>query len=713
MSVVGITLCVPKSTALANDRVYVTVRKKAEPEKTLPATVRVFGKGDIAQSRLQSPTDISSRVTGFSFNDPFGRFNPAPSMRGLIQPGLGDEPSVGFFNDGMYLSGRSSINSLAFDLERIEVAKGPQNALYGRNTFGGAINAISAMPTQKAEMGIDAQYGTKDRMQSTAYVSGPINDVLSARLALYMRDWGGYYSNTTANGPEIGREQTQAGRLTLRYTPQPTRDIVLRLTQVHDDDSQPKGFLVPANCGTSTITGLPRYYCGELPEDGSPYGANAGHDGYQRSHSRAQVEWTENLSDETTLNVMVGGSTEESKFSRDDDFSGTQAARAGIDTRRYDAQADARLNYTPDHRKWEGLVGMSLYHFFNHTHRMDQYYVLGQTRPGGPVVNTYTDTASLYGSVAFALPADFKLTLDGRMQQEWKALRSDIRDLSGTPLDLSDSWRAFTPKITLSWQENPADILVYGSIGKGYKSGGFNERANIFDGERSFGPEQNWTYEAGIKNIPVRENLSFDLSAFYIDWQDQQVLAYSSAGTTNNFFLNNSAQSTVKGIETALRWQPTANTNINFYYTYADARFDSYNDPDLRTVQGFAPTGDVGGNRLPRYSPHHFGAELENRRSLETLDAWEWVNTAQLSFQSSQYTDNANLAKTGNRTLLNLQTGVDSGAAYAGIYVDNALNERDPSVGISWSDARAGFSRAWLVVPQDGTTIGVRGKLKF
>jgi|GEM_PF-4301470 len=695
----------------ANEPILVVVRKKAEAEKSIPMVTQTFRKNDISRMRLQSPTDLSAIVSGFSFNDPFGRFNPAPSMRGLIQPGLGDEPSVAFFNDGMYLSGRSSINSLSFDLERIEVAKGPQNALYGRNSFGGAINAISALPTQNTERYVDITAGEKNRMQATGVVSGPINDKLSARIAAYVRDWGGYFDNANPNGPEIGREQTQAARITLRGTPAPDSDVVLRLTHIHDHDSQPKGFLVPANCGPRIPDNVLRYYCGEVPESDEPYSADAPVNGYERMHTRLSVDWTQTINDNLTSFVMLGGSTENSEFARDDDFSSTPAAIAGINTRRFDMQGDARLTYQPDARNFSLLGGVSLYHFNNHNARADQYIVLGQTGPGGAISKALTDTAALYGNISVPLRNNVTLSLDGRYQIEWKDFKSTIRDPSGEMLDLKDSWSAFTPKATISWQRNPESLLVYASAAQGYKSGGFNDRQNLFDNERAYGPEHNWTYELGMKNIPLRENLSADLGAFYIDWQNQQVLAYSAAGATNNFFLSNSAQSRVKGIETALNWTWGDTTRLGLHYTYADARFVKYNDPDLATIQGFDPDGDVSGNRLPRYSPHHVGFDIEDRRPL--TDDLEWVNTAQFSFQSSQYTDNGNLAENGHRSLLNLQTGVELGNAYAGFYIDNALDERDPPVGISWSDARTGFSRAWLVTPQDGRTIGIRTKFKF
>ncbi len=682
----------------------------------MPATVKLIDKRTIEEAGIRSPSDMSALIPGFSFNDPFGRFNPAPSFRGLIQQGLGDDPSVGFFNDGLYMSGRSSINSLAFDLEKIEAVKGPQNALYGRNSFGGAINAVSARPVDKQEYWFDGRSGTHNRNEIQTGLNVPLAEHVKGRLALYWRDWGGYFNNTVPGGPEIGREETKAARLSLLFDPTPERDILLRLTHVADDDSQPNGFLVPANCGRRTTDSQLRLFCGELPARADSYAANdVGTEqemGYHRDHTRMSVEWTERLSDLTTITSLMGGSMEDSVFIRDDDYQAVNAARAGIDTDRFDGQVDVRINHRTQDDKWNGLVGVSGYNFHNNVNRIDQYYAFGQTSPGGPKVKNTTQTAGVYGSLTRKLGHGFAVTGDGRWQYETKDFKSTTTAITtGLPLDLQDSWMAFTPKGTLSWTaEN--DFMLYSSVARGYKTGGFNDRANIFDDERAYKPEENITYEAGAKNIPVRDELKADLGAFWIDWTDQQVTAYSTASATQNFFVNNAGKTTVKGIEAALRWKPAPSFAMDFGYTYADARYDYYKDPDLANVTGFTPDGDVSGNRLPRYSPHHISVTTFYKTP-SPIPRWDFVLGSQFTYQSSQYTDNSNTSKTGNRTLLDLQGGLQKGNLAVELWVDNALNEKDPAVGIPWTDASQGSRREWLIVPQDGTTIGVRFKAKW
>ncbi len=696
----------------------ITVRRIAEDAEKVPAVVHLIDEETIERANIGSPTDMSALIPGFSFNDPFGRYNPAPSIRGLIQPGLGDDPSVGFFNDGLYLSGRSSLNSLNFDLEKIEVAKGPQNALYGRNSFGGAINAVSKRPEAQMGFWFDGLYGTKTRAQIETGFNAPITDELLSRVALYWRDWGGYFDNSVAGGPDIGREQTRAARASLAYTPNSERDVLLRLTHVEDEDGQPAGFLVPANCGPRTTDNQLRLFCGEIPD--RPGGDLAANDvgteqpmGYNRSHSRATLEWEEKLDRDLTWTTLVGGALETSTFIRDDDYQAVNASRAGIDTDRFDYQFDSRINAGNNYSNWQGLAGVSGYRFFNHVDRIDQNYVLGATSPGGAEVTNATSTLGTYGSLTRRWENGFAITADARYQWEEKDLKSDTLAITtGLPIVQNDEWYAFTPKLTGSWTNQETGFLVYSSVTRGYKTGGFNDRANILDSERTYDPEENITYEFGVKNVRLFKEMAFDFGGFFIDWKDQQVIAYSNAGATQNFFIDNAASTEVKGVEAALRWRPLPGFAFDFAYTYADARYKDYQDEGLTNVTGFAPTGDVSGNQLPRYSPHQLSVNGQYRTK-SPIKNWDFVTGGQFTYESSQFTDNSETSETGARSLLNLQAGIENGPMHVGLWVDNALNEKDPAVGIPWFDASQGFQREWLIVPQEGTTAGLRVKLSW
>lgn len=702
--------CLLSGTAYAAETTL-TVRKRAEPYQAVPSVVYNFQKEDVSARNLDNPLNISRQTPGFAFTDPFGRFNPAPALRGVVQQGLGDEPPVASFVDGYYISGRSSINAANFDTENITIVKGPQNALYGRNSFAGALIIESVKPAFENSASLETKISSVDRNETTAIANVKASDRTAVRMAVYRRDWGGLYNNRAGDGPEIGEEKTQAGRLSVLFKPNDRREILWRMEGIFDDDGQPKGFLAQANCGPRTSDGQNRLYCGEVPESG-PQASNDLHTGYDRQHVRTSLNWQEALSPNWTSFLMAGASREDSEFNRDDDYSPSIAARAGQRTDRYDIQLDGRLNYDAG-ADWAGLIGASYYLFDNYEERRDQLYVLGQPDDGGAINDGETRTYSLYGSVIRRLPYAWELTLDGRAQYEEKTLNSSILDAAGDPLDLRDDWAAFTPKATLS-KTGMNGTLFYGSVARGYKAGGFNTRANIFSSERAYDPEENLTYELGFKNAPLRvQGLTLDAGLFYIDWTDQQVVAYSTAGTTQNFFLNNAAETVSQGLEAALHWTPSDRLNVDLGYTLTDARFKNYNDPSLSNVQGFTPDGDVSGNRLPRYSKHHFVGAVKWQDQVPFAADWIYNAGMQGVYQSRQYTDNANTSYVGDRFRANAQLNVEKDNVLIGLFADNIFDDDTPEVGIPWYDATQGFQRAYLVVPTNGRVVGLRAKITF
>lgn len=687
-----------------------TIRKRVEVAATIPAAISSFSADEVAQRGLNSPTNVAQATPGFSYTDPFGRFNPAPTLRGMLQPGLGEEPPVATFVDGAYLSGRSSVNTLVFDAERVDIIKGPQSALYGRNSFAGTMAITSAAPKFEDTYSFDSRFSSPERNELTAVVNQKLSDEWAMRAAYYRRDWGGFFENSVS-GPEIGEEKTHAGRLSVKYQPNNNREFVWRFTGVGDADGQPKGFLVRANCGRRTTNGALRYFCGEVPEEAATYAANSAHNGFQRQHFQSQLAWTEGWSADWSSHLLISGSDERSEFNRDDDYQAALAARAGQATRRYDMQLDGRVNYDPEQSPWHGLMGVSLYRFRNDTQRYDQFYILGATTPSGAQNETLHESLGIYGSVGVAFAKGWDATFDGRWQTETKNLKSTIVNNAGRRLDLEDDWQSFSPKLTLSYTD-ARDVVYYISGAKGDKSGGFNDRANIRDSERAYGPEYNLTFEAGMKNYPLPYDIKVGANVFWIEWLDQQVTAYSTLAATQNFYLNNAGRSRSLGGELSIDWVPDDRYGASLAYSYTRARFVSYNDPDLANIAGYTPLGKVDGNDLPRYSPHQFAVAGFYGQPLPGTP-WHWQMAAQGYYQDAQHTDNSNQAHVGDRFQVNSQLNFSDGRYTLGAWVENMLDDRTAQVGIPWVDATAGFGRAWLVVPADGRAGGLRFAVRY
>lgn len=692
------------------EEIVVTARQRAEDPRRVPVAVSVLPEGRIERAKVDSIAGIAARVPGLVVSDPFGRFNPAPAIRGLAQPGVGDEPSVGFFLDGVYISGRSSINLFLNDLARVEVLKGPQNALFGRNTFGGAVNMVTRLPGDRREGFAEATIGTGTLREAGAGLTLPlVPGKLSARATVALKDFGGFYRNELAGGPRIGSERSTGAALTLRATPAEAFDAILRVSYAEDDDGQPKGYYVPANCQPRIPDGQLRQFCGEIPERTGGFAANPEHFGFRRDAWRSALTVNYGLGF-ATLTGISAFNAETNEFNRDDDYSARLLSRAGQLTDRWDVSQELRLvSAGTGPLTW--LLGANAYRFDNETERRNIQYFQGQTSPAGGVrTAAVTDSLAVYGSLGHALTADVTLSGDLRWQRDLKVFRSTARDRQGRPIDLDDGWTMWTPRVALSWQATDA-ALIYASVAKGAKSGGFNEMANIFDSERSFGPEENWTYELGAKTSWLGGRATADATLFWIDWRDQQVVAASAAGLLNNFYTNNAGESRSRGIELELSATPVDGLTASLGYTLVDAEFLDYRDPDYVNIPAFAPTGDISGLALPRQSRHQIAANAEYRRQIAAGLAGflggEWL------WQSRQFTENSNLSWIGDDAKLNGWAGIETEGWSLTLRVRNLLDDRSPPVAVRFADPARNFARAWLVTPGDGRTWSVTGRVRF
>lgn len=700
------------------EEIVVTARQRDEVAQSTPVSLAVFTAAEIERAQIESIAGIATRAPGLVVSDPFGRFNPAPAIRGLTQPGVGEEPSVGFFLDGVYISGRSSINLFLDDLERMEVLKGPQNALFGRNSFGGAVNLVTRKPGDTVEGFIEGGIGTKDRRELSFGVSAPlIPGKLAARASFALDEYGGFYSNPVPGGPDIGSERSVAGALTLRATPTDSLEAILRVSYAEDDDGQPKGRYLATNCEPRLVNGQPSgslsQFCGEIPE-GVPasMAANAEHFGFARDAWRTAATINYRLPF-ATLTSISAFNAETNEFNRDNDYSPALISQAGQLTDRWDASQEFRL-LGGEGGPLTWVAGASWYRFDNETERRNIEFWSGQTATAGlPRTNEETDSLAAYGSVTWQVLPDVGLTADLRWQRDWKEFQTTSLDRNGNPIALDNAWTMWTPRFVADWQATE-DVLLYASVAKGAKSGGFSTMANLFEEERSFDPETNWTYEVGAKTSWLDGRLTANGALFWIDWTDQQVVAASTAGTNNNFYTNNAARSRSRGFELEIAAVPADGLDLRLAYSYVDAEFRDYQDPDYRDIPSFAPDGDISGLALPRQSKHQLVASGQYSADLPVAAGLGWFLGGEWLWQSKQYTENSNLSWIPADGKLNAWTGLEHQGLRLTLRVQNLLDDRSPPVAVRFSEpTAAGYRRAWLVTPGDGRTWTVQARWSF
>lgn len=267
--------------ALEIEEVIITARKREESLQDVPIAVTALSAERIEELRITSPDDISRFTPGFSFTSAFGRVGgERPTIRG--QTNILGSQNASFFVDGIYISG-SSLSTETSNLERIEVIKGPQAALYGRATFAGAINYITKRPTNELIAKLSVTRAQHNEREVSGFASGPLID---DRLGFYVgaRFWkyGGEYTNAF-DGRAAGSQETNSGTLKLLWTPNEMFEATFLTTVAKDDDP---GALAIAllgrqfnNCQLRVINGtaannfagtlLPRspgYFCGTLPD---------------------------------------------------------------------------------------------------------------------------------------------------------------------------------------------------------------------------------------------------------------------------------------------------------------------------------------------------------------------------------------------------------------------------------------------------------------
>tara|TARA_B100000902_G_scaffold391217_1_gene441510 strand:- start:77 stop:1219 length:1143 start_codon:yes stop_codon:yes gene_type:complete len=248
------------------EEVIVTARKREENLQEVPLSVTAFNASTLQDYRMFSPEDIAGFTPGFSFVNSFGRDSDRPVVRGMSN--ILGSPNASFFIDGVYVPGTISSTELQM-LERVEVIKGPQAALYGRATFSGAINYVTRRPTNELEGQVTVTVAEHDTTNTNAYVSGPlIEDKLYFYLGAGFSEYGGEYNNTIS-GDEVGGEETTTFTGKLLWTPNDAFEASLRVTTQKDDDDHIAMWLqgqeynncFDANASRPAARG---YYCGTV-----------------------------------------------------------------------------------------------------------------------------------------------------------------------------------------------------------------------------------------------------------------------------------------------------------------------------------------------------------------------------------------------------------------------------------------------------------------
>jgi iron complex outermembrane receptor protein len=576
-----------------------------------------------------------------------------------------------------------------------------------------------------------------------------VPDLLTFHVGGIHRDWGGFYRNTNPTGPELNRQRTTALNGLLRLTPTPDFEATLRLNYAADRDTTAAAFLVPFNIApTLSNGGSLGFFSGLAPSD-PPTGvcctASDGVEGFRRDTYRAALTLNWNLAENLRLTSITAGSSEKQLYDQDVDYYVDKLFTFGNIIKRTDFSQEARLQY--EGTRVRALAGLFYYDFDNRfqNYSYAQFFLPpaarsnNPARTNGPFLSvTETKAFAAFGSLGVEVVDGVTLTADVRWNREKKTFDYFRGASFVADPRRQRTWESWTPRFIVDWKPTE-DQLYYVSAAKGFKTGGFNDQINLFEAERTYEPETNWTYEIGTKQSLLDRRLTVNLTGFWVDWTDQQVSIASAAGAANNIGIGNAAKSTSKGFELEVTARPAEGLNLYGSAALADARFDSYIDPALAgidratglisTLPGFRLAqqangvfgADVSGNRLPRTSKWQAAAGAQYTGDFSAFGADQWYARTDYNFRSKQCAEPSNLACVPDQHRVNARIGLEGERYSLAFWVENVLDDRTPPVIIRFSDFNSFFTppfvgtlkRAFQVTPADGRTFGVTLRLKY
>ncbi|GLQ19612.1 hypothetical protein GCM10007854_05670 [Algimonas porphyrae] len=626
----------PAMAQLVDDEIIVTARRVSETLLEAPVAVTALSEAQIENLGIQSVDDIARHTAGFSFSNAFGRTTERPVIRGaaniLAGVQFGVEAGAAYFVDGVYYSGDLQALDIR-NVERVEVVKGPQSALYGRNTYSGAINFITKRPSSSGTEGsFEAIVAEDDEYQVYGRISQSlIEDVWGFSLSGRYYEYGGdsAWKNAADNGRQMGEEQSLNLNATMDVNFSESTTAIFRLGYADDEDSARPFRLIGAeqnNCSPGYRSGayydpnlnplppfLPpppfagifpntvttdsnfQYFCGELSQfedldpaqdiNGTPFLGverqmvfgtalfehqfDSGWDLTMSAGYRKQDLLTGSDSDHQVGGINFVAISPFFSIPTDNAFLNT------TDTGEVeDISLEARLSTDPAKRVRASVGG----YYYDQTNEGQSGALSRRTaddRLGLAPSNTLTiENKAVFGTLDFDMSDALTVSLEGRYQEETKG-RQEFGGATTAAYDQSVTFDDFVYKAILSYDISD-DFSTYGSYARGVKPGGVNGSIGVASGDEFYEPENVDAFELGLKGRFL-DNGRFTLSGYLNDISQYQLTTpvAAIAGGNVNSVATNQGNAEIMGLEFEGSYDLSDYLRVGGSYAWTDAEFTS------------------------------------------------------------------------------------------------------------------------------------------
>jgi iron complex outermembrane recepter protein len=611
-SILALALPTASGTAWAAEQsslmeeIIVTAQKREESMQNVAISLAAFSGEKMAQLGITSSTDIVTQVPGLKVSASGGGAISTFSIRGVTQNDFAasQEAPVAVYVDEGYVSLNSITSFSLFDLERVEVLRGPQGTLFGRNATGGLVHYITNKPSSTADGYVDLQLGEQGRTRLEGAIGGGLSETVSGRLAGIYDENDGLLENDI--GPNTMRRDNYAVRGQLLFEPSSDLKVLLK-AQYGEEDAARGGYTHQVALDGDFVSDPDATdFFGYRDADGDPFTISQDFDGYSTSEVTelvGRVDWTRG---DYTLTSLTN-------FQDITDTYGEDADVSPNDVYNYE-QANDVTQWSQEFRlAWEtertrniiGLYYLNIDGDYGTRQTGDAFFGTGVGYPAGTAElvdgQQETETWAVFGQTDISLAELWTLTVGARFNDDSKDFQyesTDIYFLQGGDFSFSDSLSEtdWSGKLQVSYRPKDA-WLFYAGVGRGIKSGGFNlPLFPIAASDFRYDGETLIAYEVGMKS-DLTDKLRFNASVFYYDYSDYQAYSFDGFAT---FLFNANAEST--GAEFELQANPIDGLDIMLGLALLDAEVTDV--PGTISATGKetpALSPDVSFNGLVRY----------------------------------------------------------------------------------------------------------------
>jgi len=597
------------ASALRLEEVVVTAQKRAQDMQDVPIAVTAMSAETIKQAGISDMKGIAVRTPGFSM----GSFNPTqPQMfiRGIGSNGDGaggGEQSVALFLDGVYINRSAGAGTELYDLESIEVLRGPQGTLWGKNAIAGAINLTSKKPADELEGSLELGVGNYGLQSYRGMITGPIAENLNGKLSFSQKDRDGYVESVASSGVETGDLDSSNLRAQLLYTPAP--EVEMLLTLDYGTDKRGGAATTPAQ-----DQGLMGFF---LQTPGLPvadfhenYLEDPGKTDMEAKGVSLQVDWDMEMGTLTALTAYRESDTASNQITL-----GTGIASFPVLT--IDNFVEENSEMFSQEFRLAGETGnliwqTGLYYNNEKTRRSEggaftTAVDLGALFTGGGIVplgftvalpddfsiqSNETSSLAIFGQGTYALTEDLDITLGLRFTREEKDFAnlgisgSALYVLEGYDIETEETWTAPTYKLVANYQL-AEDTMIYLSAATGFKSGGFDGTASTGLGAATpFDEEQALNLEFGFKSMLWDNRLRLNGALFNTNYEDLQILqAFPNGSPVPPLQTKNAGEAVSRGVELEATLAVTENLQLSATYAHLDTEYKQL-DGNLASFEG-------------------------------------------------------------------------------------------------------------------------------